>query len=86
MWSLINIRSERALVIRFKLGEQIERKQFRESRRITVQELSEATAINRSTISKILNHKGYSTSTDILDRLCIYFECRIEDLVEQVPG
>ncbi len=72
-------------MIRFKLGEQIERKQFRESRRITVQELSEATAINRSTLSKLLNHKGYSTSTDILDKLCVYFDCKIEDLVEHVP-
>jgi len=59
--------------------------QFRESRRITVQELSEATAINRSTLSKILNHKGYTTSTDILDKLCVYFNCKIEDLVEYMP-
>ena len=85
MWSLFTIRSERTPVIRFKLGEQIERKQFRESRRITVQELSEATAINRSTLSKLLNHKGYTTSTDILDKLCVYFDCKIEDLVEYVP-
>jgi len=85
MWSLVTIRSERTSVIRFKLGEQIERMQFRESRRITVQELSEATAINRSTLSKILNHKGYTTSTDILDKLCVYFNCKIEDLVEYMP-
>ena len=73
-------------MIRYKLAEQIERKQFQESRRITMQELRDATGINRSTLSKILNQKGYSTSTDILDRLCDYFDCRIEDLVERVPG
>jgi len=72
-------------VIRFKLAEQLEKKQFRDSRRITIQEVSEATGINRSTLSKILNLKGYSTGTDVLDKLCVYFGCRIEDLVEHVP-
>jgi putative transcriptional regulator len=72
-------------VIRFKLAEQIEKKQFQESRRITVQEVAEATGVNRMTLSKILNHKGYSTGTDILDRLCTYFGCRVEELIEHVP-
>lgn len=72
-------------MIRFKLAEQIERKQFKEARRITVQEVAEATGVNRMTLSKILNHRGYSTGTDILDRLCLYFDCRIEDLVEHMP-
>jgi putative transcriptional regulator len=71
-------------VIRFKLAEQLEKKQFRDSRRITMQEVSDATGINRSTLSKILNQKGYSTGTDVLDRLCSYFECRLEDLAEHV--
>lgn len=72
-------------MIRFKLAEQIEKKQFLESRRITVQEVAEAIGVNRMTLSKILNHKGYSTGTDILDRLCIYFDCRVEELIEHVP-
>lgn len=71
-------------MIRFKLAEQLEKKQFRDSRRITIQEVSEATGINRSTLSKILNLKGYSSGTDVLDKLCVYFGCRIEDLVEHV--
>jgi putative transcriptional regulator len=71
-------------VIRFKLAEQIEKKQFRESRRITIQEVAEATGVNRMTLSKILNQKGYSTGTEILDKLCAYFDCRIEELVEHV--
>jgi len=71
-------------VIRFKLAELLEKKQFRDSRRITLQEVSEATGINRSTLSKILNQKGYSTGTDVLDRLCTYFGCSVADLVEHV--
>ena len=72
-------------VIRFKLGEQLEKKQFRDSRRITLQEVSDATAINRSTLSKILNQRGYSTGTDIVDKLCTYFGCTVSDLLEYVP-
>lgn len=71
-------------VIRFKLAEQLEKKQFRDSRRITMQEVSDATGINRSTLSKVLNQKGYSTGTDVLDRLCSYFGCRLEELAEYV--
>ncbi|CAD5373506.1 Transcriptional regulator [Rubrivivax sp. A210] len=71
-------------MIRFKLAELIEKKQFKESRRITVQEVAEASGVNRMTLSKILNHKGYSTGTDILDKLCVYFDCKIEELVEYV--
>lgn len=73
-------------MIRFKLAEQIEKKQFAEGRRLTVQEVAEATGVNRMTLSKILNHKGYSTGTDILDRLCTYFDCGIEELVEHLDA
>ena len=71
-------------MIRFRLAEQIEKKQFNEGRRITVGEVAESTGVNRMTLSKILNQRGYSTGTDILDKLCTYFDCRIEDLVEYV--
>lgn len=72
-------------MIRFKLAEQIEKKQFKESRRITIQEVAEASGVNRMTLSKILNHRGYSTGTDIVDKLCTYFDCSVADLLEHVP-
>lgn len=72
-------------VIRFKLAEQIEKRQFAEGRRITIQEIATETGLNRMTLSKILNHKGHSAGTDVLDKLCAYFSCRLEDLAEYVP-
>ena len=45
-------------MIRFKLGEMIEKKQFADGRRITVSEIAAATGLNRMTLSKILNQKG----------------------------
>lgn len=71
-------------MIRFKLGEMIEKKQFLEGRRVTINEIATATGLNRMTLSKILNQKGYGTGTDTMDRLCGYFACRIEDLMEHV--
>ncbi len=64
----------------------IERKQFAEGRRVTVTEIAEATGLNRMTFSKILNQRGYCTSTETIDLLCGYFECRVEDLMEYVPA
>ncbi|MBU0587150.1 MAG: helix-turn-helix transcriptional regulator [Gammaproteobacteria bacterium] len=73
-------------MIRFKLGEMMEKKQFAEGRRVTINEIATATGLNRMTLSKILNQKGYGTGTETVDRLCQYFDCKVEDLMEHVPG
>ncbi|MCM3566373.1 helix-turn-helix domain-containing protein [Hydrogenophaga intermedia] len=72
-------------MIRFKLGEMIEKKQFAEGRRISISEIATATGLNRMTLSKILNQKGYGTGTETIDRLCSYFACKVEDLMEHLP-
>lgn len=72
-------------MLRFKLAERIADKEFRERRRLTVLEISEATGINRMTLSKLMNRHGANVQTDNLDRLCTYFSCRIEDMVEHIP-
>jgi putative transcriptional regulator len=72
-------------MIRYKLAEQLELKRYREGRRIALLELSEKTGINRSTISKILNQRGYVTTTETLDKLCEFFECGVSDIIERLP-
>ena len=72
-------------MLRFKIKELLAKKEFEEGRRITLTEVAEQAGIHRMTLSKIINQKGYSTVTDNLDKLCDYFECRIEDLVEYIP-
>ena len=69
-------------MIRFKLGEMIEKREFREGRRITINEIATATGLNRMTLSKILNQKGYGTGTETIDKLCAYFRCDVSDLME----
>lgn len=72
-------------MIRFKLGQMLEKHRFAVGRRVTINEIATTTGLNRITLSKILNQRGYGASTETIDRLCSYFQCRVEDLMEYVP-
>lgn len=72
-------------MIRFKLNELLSAKAFREGRRIEWQEVAERSGIHRTTISRMLNTRGYNASMSNLDALCRYFECQVGDLAEYVP-
>lgn len=71
-------------MIRFRIQELLAEKQFKEGRRVTLVELSQVTGINRVTLSKMVNQRGYSTVTDNLDKLCRFFGCRLDQLAEYV--
>ena len=71
-------------MIRFKLKELISDKSFKEGRRITLQEVSDATGIHKTTLSKMQQPTTHNVTTANLNILCNYFECRIEELVEHV--
>ncbi len=72
-------------MLRFKIKELLGKKEFNDGRRITISEIAEKTDIHRMTLSKMLNKKGYSTRTENINRLCEFFNCAIEDLVEYIP-
>lgn len=59
-------------------------KTFEDGQRVTFEEISQATGINRTSLSKMANTRGYNTTTDNLDRLCRYFGCSVSDVVEYV--
>ncbi|ARD45903.1 helix-turn-helix transcriptional regulator [Colwellia sp. PAMC 21821] len=67
-------------MIRFKLKELIAEKSFQEGRRVTIEEISKSTGIHRTTLSKLSNIKGYNASTDVLDKLCAFFDVKISDV------
>ncbi len=73
-------------MLRFKIKEMIAKKEFEESRRITIAEVAEAAGIHRMTLSKLINQKGYNTGTETLDGLCKYFNCSVADIVEYIPA
>ena len=72
-------------VIRFRLKELMADFQFTNARRLTMEELAEQTGIHRATLSKIAGRRGYSTTTDNLDRLCTFFRCPLDKLAEYIP-
>ncbi len=71
-------------MIRFRLKELIADLEFRQNRRITLEEISSATGIHRTTLSKIANQKGYNTTTDVLDKLCAFFSVPLEAIAQVV--
>jgi DNA-binding Xre family transcriptional regulator len=72
-------------MIRFKLAEVMEKKRFADGKRVSITDIAAATGLSRVTLSKILNQKGYGTGTDTIDRLCQYFSCKVDDLMEHLP-
>lgn len=72
-------------MIRFRLAEVMAEYAFRHGKRVEWKDVAEATGVHRSTLSKLLNVRGYNASIDSIDRLCTYFQCRVEDLMVHVP-
>ena len=72
-------------MIRFRLKEVMADYEFRNSRVLTLAEVSRATGIARGTLSKIANEKGAVTVSSNIDLLCAFFGCNVEDLMAYVP-
>lgn len=72
-------------MIRYRLRERISDLEFERGTRVTLAELEAATGVNKSTLSKLSRQRGYVTTTDVLNRLCRFFGCRISEIAEYVP-
>ncbi|MFQ8920961.1 MAG: helix-turn-helix domain-containing protein [Clostridium paraputrificum] len=53
-------------------------------RNIKQKELSTATGIRPNTISDMMNDTYKHISKENLDKLCKYFNCKVEDIIEYV--
>ena len=62
----------------------IDAKSEKEKRKISLTEVAEAVGVQKSAISKMAKNSNYSTTTKTLDALCIYFDCKIEDVITHV--
>ena len=71
-------------MVRFRFKELMAEKEFQEGRRITLEEVSKATGIHRTTLSKVSNQKGYNTTTEVLDKLCEFFDVELGALAEHI--
>lgn len=73
-------------MIRIKLRQLLDDKAFSERRRITMNEVAEATGISRPTLTRIVNVPGYNTNTDTISALCDFLNCTPCDLLEYLPA
>lgn len=73
-------------MIQFHFKQLLADKEFKEKRSISILEVTEKTGVSRVTISKIANSKGdYNTTTDHIEKVCLYFECTPNDLMTIIP-
>ena len=72
-------------MIRFRLKELIAEWEFQHGQKLTLEKISSSTGIHRVTLSKIANIRGYSTTTENVEKICRFFDCPIQMLMERVP-
>jgi len=72
-------------MIKIKLKQLLADKAF-QGERISLTYLSERTGISRSTLNRIANIPGYSTTTEHLDKICMTLNCGLDDLAEYVSS
>mgnify|MGYP005753820883 CR=1 FL=1 len=73
-------------MLRYRLAELIADKRFLDGKVVTITEISEATSVSRRILSAIFNNKREANPTaETLDKLCRYFGCGIDQLVEYIP-
>ena len=53
-------------------------------RDMTKEQLRLATGLSPATIAKM--GRNENVSMDVLDKVCAYLECRLEDVVEHIPN
>ncbi len=52
---------------------------------LTAVAVHKATGISKSIISEIIHNKRVNVGLDIINRLCVFLECDINDILEFIP-
>ncbi len=72
-------------MIRLRLTELLADASFRRGRRVELLEVAQATGIHRTTLSKMINVRGYNATLANIDSLCKFFGCGVGDIATYVP-
>jgi putative transcriptional regulator len=48
---------------------------------VNIQDVSDATGLSRKSISKLYNETSVQITFDVIARLCVYFNCGLDDLL-----
>jgi putative transcriptional regulator len=73
-------------MLRILLQERLIDKAFKENRKITLNEVAEETDIGRATLTRIVNKRDYNVRTDVIDKLCEYFDCEVSEIMVRVKS
>lgn len=68
-------------MIHYLLPELMAQKSRERGSRLSIKEIAEDTGVSANTLSRMINVPGYSCSVAVIDDLCRYFECKVEDLL-----
>lgn len=55
-------------------------------KRITITDVAKSTGMSASTISNLYNEKVKRLDFDTLEKLCEFFNCNIQDIIEYIPN
>jgi putative transcriptional regulator len=48
---------------------------------VNIQDVSDATGLSRKSVSKLFNESSIQITFDVIARLCVYFNCEVNDLL-----
>lgn len=54
-------------------------------RNVTAVAVHKATGISQSIISEVIHNKRVNLGLDIINKLCIFLDCNINDILEFIP-
>ncbi|MET0015037.1 MAG: helix-turn-helix transcriptional regulator [Sedimenticola sp.] len=55
-------------------------------RKLNIADVSRATGLNRNTITLLYRETATRVDLEAIDKLCAFFQCNVEDLLERVPN
>ena len=73
-------------MVQCRLRELMAIKSREEGQRVTYHQITQATGIFNSTLTRLANNKFDRVDRSVLDRLCVFFSCQPGDLLIYVPG
>ena len=71
-------------MIRFRLTELLAERSFKSGQRIELQDVAEGSGVHRTTLSRMINVRGYNLTVNNLDALCRFFGCQLGEIAEYV--
>jgi len=48
---------------------------------VNIQDVSDSTGLSRKSISKLFNESSVQITFDVIARLCVYFDCEVNELL-----